>query len=135
MKNVILCLPILLITACHAGDPRPANQRSTVSTVANKICILAPVSESEKIRSISISEVGNYQNRMEREFTTDKAPELRSDKCAPNFDFNFIPGKSYISSIQSTYTNGKDRIPSGSNYSVTFSVWIEKGALKAADIN
>lgn len=77
MKNVILCLPILLITACHAGDPRPVNQRSTVSTVANKICILAPVSESEAIRSISISEVGNYQNRMEKAFTTDKASTLR----------------------------------------------------------
>ena len=135
IKMLISIFPIFLITSCHMGDSRPANIRSGITTVAGQVCISAPISAEERLHSLSISEVGNYDNRIEKKFTVQNAPELRAGQCLPNFDFRFASGHAYISSVQSVYRNGKDRVPVGNNYSVTFSLWTENGELKAADIN
>ncbi|WP_145521615.1 putative T6SS immunity periplasmic lipoprotein [Yersinia aldovae] len=135
MRNAIIFSTVLLVTSCHTGDHRPLNYRSSVTTVANNVCITVPTSDDEYIYSLSISEVGNYSNRTERIFTVENPPKLQSNKCAPNFGFNFETGKSYISSISSQYRNGKDKEPNRKNYSVTFSLWKENGQLKAVDIN
>ena len=135
MKRFTLLVSVLLVTSCHLGDHRPLNYRAGITTVGNHVCIIVPVSDDEVMTSLTISEVGNNLNVTERHFTLEKGLTLSASTCVPDFGFSFESGRSYISSIHTTYRNRKDSVPNGRNYSVTFSLWKENGELKSVDVN
>lgn len=117
------------------NDPRPENHRANVTTVGSRVCVISPGSEGESISSLNISEVGSDLNMLNKTFTTENAPRLYPNKCAPNFGFKFEYGKAYVFSINSIHINKNDTVNNGRSYSVTFSLWMDKGKLKAVDIN
>lgn len=135
MKIIGMLIPMLLITSCHMNDPRPENHRANVTTVGDSVCVTSPSFKGEKISSLNISEVGNSVNVLDKNFTVENSPTLSQNKCAPDFGFNFEQGKAYIYSINSVQLNENDTVRNGNSYSVTFSLWMENGVLKATDIN
>ncbi|CAI1644989.1 Uncharacterised protein [Serratia quinivorans] len=135
MKVMSAFIPVLLTTSCHLNDPRPENHRANVTTVGNSVCVTSPDSEGENISSLNISEVGNGLNALDKTFTMENAPKLYPNECAPNFGFKFEYGKSYIFSINSIRISKNNTVKNGRAYSVTFSLWMDKGELKAVDIN
>ncbi|MCX8956814.1 putative T6SS immunity periplasmic lipoprotein [Erwinia psidii] len=135
MKSISVFIPVLFITSCHINDTRPENHRANVSVVGDSICVTLPDTKNESISLLSINEIGNGENVVEKKFAIGNAPKLYSNKCLSNFAFAFESGKSYVFSINAIRIKEDHTIENGNSYSVTFSVWVDKGELKVKDIN
>ncbi|UIA84618.1 hypothetical protein LU604_06515 [Erwinia tracheiphila] len=135
MKSISVFIPVLFITSCHINDTRPENHRANVSVVGDGICVTLPGTENERISLLSINELGNSENMLDKQFTIGNTPKLYSDKCVSSFGFIFEPGKSYVFSINAIRMKEDHTMKNGNSYSVTFSVWVDKGELKVKDIN
>ncbi|NEG62598.1 hypothetical protein GQQ23_09650 [Pantoea agglomerans] len=135
MKSISVFVPVLFLTSCHINDTRPENHRANVSVVGDGICVTLPDIENESISLLSINEIGNTENLVEKKFVIGDAPKLFLNKCLSNFGFAFEPGKSYVFSINSIRIKEDHTTENGNSYSVTFSVWVDKGDLKVKDIN
>ncbi|MGQ8818871.1 putative T6SS immunity periplasmic lipoprotein [Serratia sp. NA_13] len=135
MRSISVFISVLFITSCHMNDTRPENHRANVSAVGDGVCVTLPDTEGESISLLSVSEIGNSENMMDKQFTIGNAPALHSNKCISNFGFIFEPGKSYVFSINAIRIKEDHTMKNGNSYSVTFSVWVDKGELKVKDIN
>lgn len=135
MKSISIFIPVLFLTSCHINDTRPENHRANVSVVGDGICVTLPDTKNESISLLSINEIGNGDNVIEKEFTIGSAPKLHSGKCLSNFGFSFKSGKSYVFSINAIRIKEDHTTENGNSYSVTFSVWADKGGLMVKDIN
>lgn len=135
MKNISVFIAVLFITSCHINDTRPENHRAKVSVVGDGICITLPNTENENISLLNVNEIGNSENVMDKQFTIGNAPKLYSNKCISTFGFIFEPGKSYVFSINAIRIKEDHTMKNGNSYSVTFSIWVDKGELKVKDIN
>lgn len=135
MKSISIFIPVLFLTSCHINDTRPENHRANVSVVGDGICVTLLDTENESISLLSINEIGNSENVVDKQFTIGNAPGLYSNKCISNFGFTFEPGKSYVFSINAIRIKEDHTMKNGNSYSVTFSVWLDKGELKVKDIN
>lgn len=135
MKSISVFIPVLFLTSCHINDTRPENHRANVSVVGDGICVTLPDTKNESISLLSINEIGNSKSVVEEKFTIENAPKLYSNKCLSNFGFFFEPGKSYVFSINAIRIKEDRTTENGNSYSVTFSIWVDKGELKLKDIN
>lgn len=135
MKSISVFFSIMFLTSCHINDSRPENHRANVGVVGSSICVTLPDTENESISLISINEIGNTENAVNKQFAIGSAPKLYPNKCLTNSGFTFEPGKSYVFSINALWIKEDLTIRNGNSYSVTFSVWLDKGELKVKDIN
>lgn len=135
MKGINSFVIILFLTSCHINDTRPENHRANVSVVGDGICVTLPDTKNENISLLSINEIGNSENVIEKKFVIGNAPKLFSNKCLSNYGFAFESGKSYVFSINAIRIKEDRTMENGNSYSVTFSVWVDKGELKVKDIN
>lgn len=135
MKSIILFISVLFLASCHLNDTRPENHRANVSVVGDGICVSLPDTKNESISLLSINEIGNSKNVLEKQFAIGNGPKLYSNKCLSNSAFSFEPGKSYVFSINAIRIKEDHTTENGNSYSVTFSVRVDKGELKVKDIN
>lgn len=66
MKSISVFVPVLFLTSCHINDTRPENHRANVSVVGDGICVTLPDIENESISLLSINEIGNTENLVEK---------------------------------------------------------------------
>ncbi|WP_058913373.1 putative T6SS immunity periplasmic lipoprotein [Entomohabitans teleogrylli] len=120
---------ILLLTGCmHANDPRPAQLRAKVVAIADHVCVMVQPEGDEKIVTVSIAEVGNDNNKLDK---YDLAIPPAGSKCVPDFGFVFDVGKSYNFSVilESPEKKGKGRFPAARIYNAGFTLWSNDGKL------
>ncbi|KMV35275.1 putative T6SS immunity periplasmic lipoprotein [Franconibacter pulveris] len=106
MKKLLLPGAVFLLTGCPGPmDPVRVELPAQVTLVNNKVCILVPAEEGERIFSVQIG--SEAEQEMLKTFG-DPASQPRAVKgeCLPTYGFEFKRGNSYAAyySLEKTTT-------------------------------
>ncbi|MCL2898448.1 putative T6SS immunity periplasmic lipoprotein [Brenneria tiliae] len=83
MKIFSLLLVVFFMVGCESNDPRPKTYRATITTVNDKVCVLAPAESGEYLNGLEFNEAGSEQKRFRKHFSiADKEPVLLSPDSA-----------------------------------------------------
>jgi hypothetical protein len=130
--KMIFPLAIMLAAAqlsgCHLSASLPDRAHADVTTVGDTVCVLLPTQQQFRAHSISINEVGEKANELDKQFSGDTGPLLSGKKCVPLYGYKFTPGKAYNVAVITTQ-------PDVHIYTSTFTLWKNGQQLNAQRIN
>lgn len=129
--------PIVLLLGC-SGIAFNTNAYQIVNTlpakvftIANHVCITAPLEDGVKIKYLSIREVGS-SNKLSKEFDAkdNKQTIISAKKCIDTFHYKFEAGRSYNVEI-GFRGNTKDK---NGSFIASFSTWKNGNSLEVTQI-
>lgn len=127
MKKII---SVILLTGLLSGcwtpytTPRPPSLRASVTTVANRVCVMVQPEENEYIRAITIQEVGAEKSGLDK--TNLKIP-VSADKCVNDFDYGFKIGKAYNLTVVLESPPKQGITPGIRMFNAGFTLWDKNG--------
>lgn len=137
MKKILfagLLTTFLVGCGIHSNDPRARHYTASVTSFSNDICMTVQPEDDELLAAVYIDEVGNDKNSFEK---YNLALPVFSDKCVPNFNYNFEAGKSYGFSVflESPSKKKKGIQPYTRIFGASFSLQDKNGKLEVISRN